>query len=111
MQNNIADVIKCKRKQLEETVEQARKESIDFVNKFFDFKLKDFLRKIEAEEKKVGLHSENRMDSLLNLITRDLNTLFSAAQELNSQNFLESYQRIKMQVLGNSLETQKEISK
>ena len=49
------------------------------------------------------------MDTLLNLISRDINSLFMAAQELNSQNFLESFHRIKSQILTNALQTQKEI--
>ena len=49
---------------------------------------KEIFRKIEADEKKLGLHNENRMDSLLNIISRDINSLFSAAQDLNSQDFL-----------------------
>lgn len=50
------------------------------------------------------------MESLLNLISRDVNTLFASAQDLNSQTFLESFHRIRTQVLGNSLQTQKDIS-
>lgn len=65
---------------------------------------------MEADEKKAGLHNENRMESLLNIISRDVNTLFASAQDLNSQTFLESFHRIRTQVLGNSLQTQREIS-
>lgn len=65
---------------------------------------------MEADEKKLGLHSENRMETLLNMISRDVNGLFSAAQELNSQDFLESFNRIRTQVLSNSLQTEKDIS-
>jgi hypothetical protein len=50
------------------------------------------------------------MESLLNLIFRDVNTLFASAQDLNSQTFLESFHRIRTQVLGNSLQTQREIA-
>jgi hypothetical protein len=50
------------------------------------------------------------MESLLNIISRDVNTLFASAQDLNSQTFLESFHRIRTQVLGNSLQTQREIS-
>lgn len=46
----------------------------------------------------------------MNLISRDVNTLFASAQDLNSQTFLESFHRIRTQVLGNSLQTQKDIS-
>lgn len=77
------------------------------MNRFYEAKEKELLRNIEAEEKKQGLHSENRMDTLLNIISRDINSLFLAAQELNSQNFLESFHRIKSQVLSNSLQTQR----
>jgi len=47
------------------------------------------------------------MDSLSNLISREISTLFSSAQDLNSQNFLESFLRIRTQVVGNSLQTQR----
>lgn len=67
---------------------QARHDTLDFVNRFFDNKEKELLRKIEADEKKAGLHNENRMESLLNIISRDVNTLFASAQDLNSQTFL-----------------------
>jgi hypothetical protein len=50
------------------------------------------------------------MESLLNLISRDVNTLFGSAQDLNSQTFLESFHRIRTQVLGNSMQTQKDIA-
>lgn len=50
------------------------------------------------------------MDSLLNIISRDVNSLFSAAQDLNSQDFLESFHRIRTQVLANTIQTQREIS-
>jgi hypothetical protein len=50
------------------------------------------------------------MESLLNIISRDVNTLFASAQDLNSQTFLESFHRIRTQVLGNSLQTQREIA-
>lgn len=89
---------------------QARHDTLDFVNRFFDNKEKELLRKVEADEKKAGLHNENRMESLLNIISRDVNTLFASAQDLNSQTFLESFHRIRTQVLGNSLQTQREIS-
>lgn len=68
------------------------------------------LRKVEADEKKLGLHNENRMESLMNMASRDVNSLFAAAQDLNSQNFLENFNRIRTQVLANSQQTQKEIS-
>jgi hypothetical protein len=89
---------------------QARHDTLDFVNRFFDSKEKGLLRKVEADEKKAGLHNENRMESLLNVISRDVNTLFASAQDFNSQTFLESFHRIRTQVLGNSLQTQREIS-
>lgn len=50
------------------------------------------------------------MDTLLNLISRDISNLFAAAQDLNSQNFLENFHRIRTQVLANSMQTQKDIS-
>lgn len=68
------------------------------------------MRKIESDEKKLGLHNENRMETLINVVSRDVNSLFLAAQELNSQNFLENFNRIRTQVLANSLQTQKDIS-
>jgi hypothetical protein len=36
---------------------QARHETLDFVNRFFDAKERDILRKMEADEKKLGLHN------------------------------------------------------
>ncbi len=57
---------------------------------------------MEQEEKKLGLHGEGRMDSLMNNLNREVGTLLMAAQELNSHNFLESYQRIKTQTLVNA---------
>lgn len=65
---------------------------------------------MEADEKKLGLHNENRMDALLNIISRDVNGLFAAAQDLNSQDFLESFHRIRTQVIANSLQTERDIS-
>ena len=50
------------------------------------------------------------METLMNMISRDVNSLFAAAQDLNSQNFLENFNRIRTQVVSNSLQTQKEIS-
>jgi hypothetical protein len=50
------------------------------------------------------------METLLNVISRDVNGLFSAAQDLNSQDFLESFNRIRTQVITNSLQTEKDIS-
>lgn len=50
------------------------------------------------------------MESLMNMASRDVNSLFAAAQDLNSQNFLENFNRIRTQVLANSQQTQKEIS-
>jgi len=50
------------------------------------------------------------MESLLNAISRDVNSLFGSVQDLNSQNFLESFHRIRTQILANSIQTQKDIS-
>jgi hypothetical protein len=36
---------------------QARHDTLDFVNRFYDAKEKELLRKVEADEKKVGLHN------------------------------------------------------
>jgi len=44
------------------------------------------------------------------MISRDVNSLFAAASDLNSQNFLENFNRIRTQVLSNSMITQKEVS-
>lgn len=87
-----------------------RRDALAFVNQFYDAKEKEVLRKVEADEKKLGLHNENRMESLMNMASRDVNSLFAAAQDLNSQNFLENFNRIRTQVLANSQQTQKEIS-
>lgn len=46
----------------------------------------------------------------MNMISRDVNSLFAAAQDLNSQNFLENFNRIRTQVVANSLQTQRQIS-
>ena len=40
---------------------------------------------MEQEQKKLGLHGEGRMDSLMNNLNREVGTLLMAAQELNSQ--------------------------
>ena len=109
-QGSILEVVQGKRKTVSEVVAQARNETIEFVNRFYEAKEKELLRNIEVEEKKHGLHNENRMDTLLNIISRDINALFLAAQELNSQNFLESFHRVRSQILSNSLQTQREIS-
>jgi hypothetical protein len=93
-----------------ECVAQARLEAQECVNRYFDAREKELLRKVEADEKKAGLHNENRLDALNNLISRDVSVLFEAAQDLNSQNFLESFHRIRTQILANSLQTQREIS-
>lgn len=47
------------------------------------------------------------METLMNMISRDVNSLFAAAQDLNSQNFLENFNRIRTQVVANSLQTQR----
>ena len=109
-QNSLIENIQTKRKITTDTIAQAKQETLDFVNRYFDAKEKDIMRKVEADEKKLGLHNENRMDTLNNLISRDINNLFAAAQDLNSANFLESFHRIRTQVLANSLQTQLEIS-
>ena len=57
----------------------------------------------------MGLHNENRMESLLNVISRDINSLFASAQDLNSQAFLESFHRIRTQTLVNSAKTYREV--
>ncbi len=93
-----------------ETILLARQESLELVNRFFDSKEKELLRKVEADQKRLGLHNENRMESLLNVISRDVNSLFGSVQDLNSQNFLESFHRIRTQILANSIQTQKDIS-
>jgi hypothetical protein len=107
MQNHLVENIQSKRKAIAATISQARQEALDFVNRFFDAKEKEIMRKLEADEKKLGLHNENRMDSLNNSISRDINSLFVAAQDLNSTSFLESFHRIRTQVLANSLQTQR----
>ncbi len=50
----------------------------------------------------MGLHSEARMESLMNSLNRETSILITSAQELNSLNFLESYQRIKTQTIFNA---------
>lgn len=105
IQNILVENIRNKKKHTQEVIIQARHETLDFVNRFFDAKEKEVLRKMEADEKKLGLHNENRMDALLNIISRDVNGLFAAAQDLNSQDFLESFHRIRTQVIANSLQT------
>ena len=65
---------------------------------------------MENEEKKLGLHSEARMQSLMNSLTRETSGLITASQELNSQNFLESYQRVNSQTLTNAKKLQDEVS-
>ena len=77
------------------------------MNRFYEGKEKEIQRRMEADEKKLGLHNENRMETLMNMISRDVNCLFAAAQELNSQNFLENFNRIRTQVLSNSQQTQR----
>lgn len=106
----MAEAIRGKRKWVSDCVSQARGEAQECVNRYFDAREKELLRKVEADEKKAGLHNENRMDALTNLISRDVSVLFEAAQELNSQNFLESFHRIRTQILANSLQTQRDIS-
>lgn len=59
----------------------------------------------------MGLHSEARMESLMNSLNRETSLLITSAQELNSQNFLESYQRIKTQTLMNATKLEEEISR
>jgi hypothetical protein len=59
----------------------------------------------------MGLHSEARMESLMNSLNRETSLLITSAQELNSQNFLESYQRIKKQTLMNVTKLEEEISR
>jgi hypothetical protein len=59
----------------------------------------------------MGLHSEARMESLMNSLNRETSLLITSAQELNSQNFLESYQRIKKQTLMNATKLEEEISR
>lgn len=51
------ETIQTKRKQISEVVLQARHDTLDFVNRFFDNKEKELLRKVEADEKKAGLHN------------------------------------------------------
>lgn len=57
MQNCLLDAIHNKKKLLQDVIIQARHETLDFVNKFFDAKERELLRKMEADEKKLGLHS------------------------------------------------------
>ena len=59
----------------------------------------------------MGLHSEARMESLMNSLNRETSLLITSAQELNSQNFLESYQRIKTQTLFNASKLEEEIAR
>jgi hypothetical protein len=51
------------------------------------------------------------MESLMNSLNRETSLLITSAQELNSQNFLESYQRIKTQTLTNATKLEEEISR
>lgn len=55
--NLLIENIHNKRRNITEIVSQARNETLDFVNRFFDAKEKEVLRKIEADEKKLGLHN------------------------------------------------------
>ncbi len=47
----------------------------------------------------------------MNSLNRETSLLITSAQELNSQNFLESYQRIKTQTLTNATKLEEEISR
>jgi hypothetical protein len=47
----------------------------------------------------------------MNSLNRETSLLITSAQELNSQNFLESYQRIKKQTLMNATKLEEEISR
>lgn len=49
--------IRSKRKNITCVIGQARQEALDFVNRFFDVKEKEIMRKVEADEKKLGLHN------------------------------------------------------
>ena len=57
MQNLLIENIHSKRKNISELIGQARQETLDFVNKFFDAKEKEVMRKVESDEKKLGLHN------------------------------------------------------
>jgi hypothetical protein len=46
----------------------------------------------------------------MNSLTRETSGLITASQELNSQNFLESYQRVNSQTLTNAKKLQDEVS-
>ena len=57
MQNCMVESIHSKRKTVSDLISQARQETLDFVNKFYDGKEKEIQRKMEADEKKLGLHN------------------------------------------------------
>lgn len=87
-QQTLVEHIHSTKQHTYDTIHTAKQETLDFVNRFFDEKEKDITRRIEAEQKKQGLHNENRMDTLNNTISRDINALYAAATDLNSNNFL-----------------------
>lgn len=60
------------------------------------------IRETEVQEKQTGLHCENRLESLINTISRETSILLSASEDITSNNFLESLPRIKTQTLANA---------
>ena len=49
MQNNLVENIQNKRKNIANIITHAREEAVDFVNRFFQAKEKEIMRKLEAD--------------------------------------------------------------
>ena len=71
------------------------------VNTHFDAVSQHYEDTILAESKKCGFHNEYRLESLNNVLGKEISNLVSHAQELNN-NFLKSVKRVKTEVLANS---------
>lgn len=99
-----------KTQRVKDTLEKARKDCLEIINKHFDDLETKITTEIGNEAKKHSFHSQYRLDSLNTLILKEISTLLFYAKDLSSTKFLDTAKRVETEVLVNSGDFHKKVT-